>query len=244
MKLFSYGKHPSGSTGLCLFETDFATFTKDLCEWWSELGWKYDCFNVNGVSWLDFFERYDNLYPRYIITPTRTNWVIFFDNNIIGDIYWSVFRNMAERLKIRSVGILIDNNEIARLQNRPFGMKFWYADSRDRQTIDRCVTLIRDGNKWEFDQYGDPLPFEKAEVYLNRKKADRLSIALISEYLACLGIDSESDDFLIPEQSLGIKRYIQPQTDEQVNAVMQKMVQIANESFADTGQKVTVRRLH
>ena len=244
MKLFSYGKHPKGSTAMCLFETDFETFTKSFFEWWSELGRKYDCFNINGLSWLDFFERYDNLHPRYIITPTRANWVIFFYNSGIGSIHGSAHSHMARRLKIRSVGITIDDNEVALMQNRPYGTQFWYADGRGQRTIDRAIDLIRDGKKWEFQQYGDPLPFEKPEVYLSRKKADRLSTALISEYLACLGIDSESEDFLIPEQSLGIKEYIKPTTDEDVNALMQKLTDAANETLAGTGQKVSMRRLN
>ena len=243
MKLFSYGKHPKCSTALCLFEIDFQTFTKNFCEWWSELGNQYDCFRINGQSWLEFFEQYDVFNPRYIITPTRAKWVVFFDNSVGGFIHWSVFRHMAERLKIRSVGILIDDNEVALTQNRPYGTQFMYADDRGQEPIDRTISLIRDGKKWEFDQCGDPLPFEKTELYFNRKKADRLSTALISEYLACLGIDSESEDFLIPEQSLGIKKYIKPKTDEEVNALMQKLVDAANETLADTGKKMSAVHL-
>jgi hypothetical protein len=237
MKLFSYGKNPKGSTALCLFETDFLTFINDLFLWWSELGCHYDCYNINGLSWVEFFEVYDNLQPRYVVTPTQNQWVVFFDNNVIGGVHWSVFRNMAERLKIRSVGLLIDDLEIARADNRPFGLQFMYADARHKQTIDRSIALIRDNNKWMFEQYGNPLPFEKTTEYLHKKKADRLTTSLIKDYLFCLGIDSDSDNFIIPEKSLGIKEHIQPRDKIQSETDIKKTITLLKQAMVNEEQE-------
>jgi len=236
MKLLSYGKNPKGSTALCLFEADFPTFVNDFFMWWTELGRHYDCYSINGLSWLSFFEVYDNLRPRYLITPTRSQWILFFDNSVIGGVHYSIFRNMAVRLKTRSVGILIDDLEKARSDNRPFGLQFMYADARYNQIADRSLALVYDNNKWSFEQYGSPLPFEKAEDYLRKKKADRLTITLIKEYLSCLGIDSEGEDFIIPENSLGIKEYIHASDKTQVEADIQKTICLLNKALADSNQ--------
>jgi hypothetical protein len=65
---------------------------------------------------------------------------------------------------------------------------------------ERHIHAMLDGNKWQFYQKGEPLPFEKPEYYTKRKIRDRLPNELILSYLKELGWDAESPDFWRSEQ--------------------------------------------
>ena len=51
----------------------------------------------------------------------------------------------------------------------------------------RIVYSMRDTNSWEFFEKGGCLPFEEAEFYMARRKRDRLTPDIISEYLYRIG---------------------------------------------------------
>ena len=50
----------------------------------------------------------------------------------------------------------------------------------------RAVGALFDGYKWEFCEFGDPLEFEQTDSYSNRKVRDRLTPALVRDYVAAL----------------------------------------------------------
>jgi hypothetical protein len=69
--------------------------------------------------------------------------------------------------------------------------RFEHADETGTQ---RIVHVIHDRG-WEFYDQGRILPFENPLCYQNRKIADRLTPAIIIDYLKSLGWDLEADGF-------------------------------------------------
>ena len=69
--------------------------------------------------------------------------------------------------------------------------RFEYADAAGTQ---RVVQVILDRG-WEFYDQGIVLPFEKLAYYQNRRISDRLTPAIIVEYLQSLGWNLEDEAF-------------------------------------------------
>lgn len=59
----------------------------------------------------------------------------------------------------------------------------------------RAIAVANDGGRWVFETTGEPLEFERVDRYAKRRKANRLTSALLYEYLRALHvpIDDEPD---------------------------------------------------
>ena len=64
--------------------------------------------------------------------------------------------------------------------------------------IKRKIELGYDG-RWEFNTYGDPLPFEQVDIYNARRKRDRFSPEIVEEYCLALGIRINDENFYGPK---------------------------------------------
>lgn len=56
---------------------------------------------------------------------------------------------------------------------------------------------MKDTSAWVFLEKGEPLCFERLDFYNARRKRDRLTPDILSDYLACLGYGSLDEDFWI-----------------------------------------------
>ncbi len=63
----------------------------------------------------------------------------------------------------------------------------------------RSVGVSYDGYRWTFGLAGAVQPFEDTDRYLLRKKRDRFTPEMLSQYLAALGISMFDPDFYLPE---------------------------------------------
>jgi hypothetical protein len=52
----------------------------------------------------------------------------------------------------------------------------------------RTIAAHAEDERWSWEEFGEPLPFEHPERYTARRKRDRLDRALLVEYLHALGI--------------------------------------------------------
>lgn len=52
----------------------------------------------------------------------------------------------------------------------------------------RHVSVMEDGGKWEFHEWGEPFAFEDTDAYLTRRGGSRLTPELLYSYLAELGV--------------------------------------------------------
>jgi hypothetical protein len=50
------------------------------------------------------------------------------------------------------------------------------------------VSLTRESNRWRFYESGEPLPFEQVKAYTKSRRSDRLTVEMIRDYAAELGI--------------------------------------------------------
>ncbi|MEM7498406.1 MAG: hypothetical protein AAF371_10505 [Pseudomonadota bacterium] len=57
--------------------------------------------------------------------------------------------------------------------------------------VRRSVAAFRDLGRWKWSDEGDPLPFEDLAAYRRRSKRQRLTRAMLFDYLGHLGIDAE-----------------------------------------------------
>jgi hypothetical protein len=68
------------------------------------------------------------------------------------------------------------------------GYAFWVFDSGKPYDPDRTLTSIRGDKRWEFEQSGDPLPFEDTKRYNLPKPLDRFNKQVMIQYFAALGL--------------------------------------------------------
>ena len=79
----------------------------------------------------------------------------------------------------------------------------WGAGGRiwrfaDQGNVTRAVQLIEDPPRWEFYAQGTPLPFERTDLYRQKRKQDRLPTAVVLEYLSALTGVAGSPDWGAP----------------------------------------------
>ena len=65
--------------------------------------------------------------------------------------------------------------------------------------------MLSDQDRWEFDNYGAPLPFEEVEKYREKFARNRFTPEMLDKYLKEFGIDFFNEDFFMPP---GSKAYI------------------------------------
>ena len=127
---------------------------------------------------------------RAIVLQTNTGWSCYIDNDRIGGIPRSLMTSIAERLRIRAIGlVMMDQVECNKL-NRPFSMGFAYEDGRSGCVISRSVMVTKDIGNWSFDTDGAPIPEEVTEAYLRKRTADRLGPTELETLLIQMGITS------------------------------------------------------
>src|SRR3954469_17561010 len=120
---------------------------------------------------------------RAIVVPLAGGWTAFFDNHsreftpaaeqyilalrLNTDAYWFYYDDVADSTERRSAHFSVERRG-------------------DRELV-RSVMLIKESG-WEFKEYGPRLPFERADLYAQRRKHDRLSADVLRQYADALGL--------------------------------------------------------
>jgi hypothetical protein len=120
--------------------------------------------------------------PSNIIGKT-----VFFANSPNGR--YNVVFNYCKKFKRKAVNISFSNFK----QQYP-AFKFYYLDFSNKN-IERTISLIKDGRKWEFFTSGDVQKFEELRNYANVRAVKRFNKETILEYLLRLEIDISDDNF-------------------------------------------------
>ena len=71
--------------------------------------------------------------------------------------------------------------------------------SRSLPSPRRSIALVNDGGRRTYDEFGEPLPFERTLTPRGGLPGEGFSFAVLGEYLAALGLDPFSSDFYRPE---------------------------------------------
>ena len=72
----------------------------------------------------------------------------------------------------------------------------------------RTVRSMLDGDRWEFYEEGDALPFENEELYKNRRIRKRINRETIVSYMIKLGMDINNMEFWQSETSSTYVRWL------------------------------------
>ncbi len=136
---------------------------------------------------------------RTAIIPTASGWTAFFDNRDVGPYLESTLASLSNLTGRQTLLIFNTLTKINGVERKaPFldGLKFHL-----RGPVDRYLQAwINDSGRWTWDEAGDIQPFERPELYEARRKKDRLTIEIVTEYAAALGLRPFDAEFYAPEE--------------------------------------------
>ena len=136
---------------------------------------------------------------RSMFVQTSSRWTAYFDNGWRGTDAWGVIGNLA-RHRTRGMKVVVDPESfggVRRLVDSPsviwevFGPK-----QTDFLNVVRKVSVIDQGaGHWEFEQVGQPFPFEDLARYSAKPTKDRFTVDILLEYLKHFDIDLFNENF-------------------------------------------------
>lgn len=126
---------------------------------------------------------------RFLFHGTTGDWTAMISNTILGT-DGSVPSVLSDRLKC----------EMVRATNTDDATMFEFSNP-NKETVEeqfRAVSAHIE-SRWEFHEYGKPLPFEDTERYKTKRKIkDKIDSDLLIQYLNELGISYDKKDFYNP----------------------------------------------
>jgi hypothetical protein len=133
-------------------------------------------------AWALLDERKPNP-DRAIVVPMAGGWTAFFDNHAREFSPASEQYICASRLNTDAYWFSYDDapGSIHR------GSVHFAAERKGDPDLVRSVMLIKE-SRWEFKQYGPPLPFEHTDLYALRRKHDRINEDVLRQYGNALGL--------------------------------------------------------
>jgi hypothetical protein len=104
----------------------------------------------------------------------------------------SLILNISKFLKCKALRVVIGKEQL----NYPITLFHLYSAGR----TERMIRSMRDEDKWEFLQKGEPLSFENLEYYKKRRIKDRFNKVIAEEYLSRLGWNITDKEFWISDR--------------------------------------------
>jgi len=137
-----------------------------------------------------------DMHIRSLFIPTHGSWTAYFDNGWRGADPSSVISYLAELVGCRGLRVVWTPHTLKGRKGQLGAVVLEvYGRPNPILNIERSITLIHDGYKWDFETGGEPLPFEDTERYKAHRKTDRFTPEMLDAYLKELGIDGFSEDF-------------------------------------------------
>jgi hypothetical protein len=139
-------------------------------------------------------------YPwKDIFFETNSKWTGFYQN--IGRTEIGHASVVGKYANAQVIGAEAWTSKYKRVVNGWGGGAFYLFKGRD---LLRHM-MLSDQDGWEFDNYGEPLPFEDVEKYKEKFARNRFTPEMLDKYLKEFGIDFFNEDFYMPP---GSKAYI------------------------------------
>lgn len=117
------------------------------------------------------------------------HWTAYFDNSLLGTDAFSPIGHLARVAQVR--GLMICT--VPEVPNRRLGAVKWELLADHPTTwlnFQRQIGMVHDGDRWMWDSFGEPLPFEQVERYRARRVRDRFDSHLVEAYSRAVGIDA------------------------------------------------------
>ncbi|QMT39624.1 hypothetical protein H3L94_07000 [Neisseria shayeganii] len=151
-------------------------------------------------------QRLNSLLPldrsKVMISETQSQWCVYVDNSRQGTDLNSDPYFLYKELGVREISVVMVR-DIPKV--KPGSTQFMYGDGTQATKIvsetgwhyeapGRYIAAHRE-NRWEFEEWGDPFPFEEVEQYQAQRIKDRLTPAMVERYCSHFGIDLFNPDF-------------------------------------------------
>lgn len=137
-----------------------------------------------------------------LVSATRSNWSAYIPNGYLGGDVHSTPSYLAGKLKIRTLTVILVEDLPG---EQPGSVQFVLCDGRratEKETrhgiMYECPTrsvLAHKESRWEFSEYGEPLPFEEVNQYRAKKIKDRLTFEMVERYCGHLGVELFDPDY-------------------------------------------------
>jgi hypothetical protein len=138
---------------------------------------------------------------RWLLVPTTSDWVGYFDNGVRGPDPVPVISHMAAQLGCRGViATYIPHTLFEETGTTPglYGavqFELFAPHKTDFLNYERTVSVAYEGGKWRFDATGAVQSFEDPAKYQNRRIIDRFTPEMLKTYCRALNIDVDSISF-------------------------------------------------
>jgi len=174
----------------------------DVCSnafisWHDSIGQRYTRRHASSLErCLELLPPLSNEKRRIAFLPTAAkNWTALLQSGISGSDPFPVTSMLAARLlKVSGMRVCVS----------PGGKEdpavIWEIYSSPEQEGDslgfrRTIAVAKDGDRWAFDQSGEPFAFERLDRYTLARKRDRFTREMLIAYLAEFGLAPFSDSF-------------------------------------------------
>lgn len=133
---------------------------------------------------------------RRLFIPTRSDWVVFFQNGIAGSDPFLPMSNLALRMGVLAMRVCCTP------KSERYPATIWEVYAPESQGgcpplgDRRSIVAMNDGGRWIFSESGEPYPFEHIERYSAWRKRDRFTREMLRDYLRHFGIELFADEFL------------------------------------------------
>lgn len=196
-------KYAPITTHLVFIEMDAQELTEklrkrnqEICQMW-EFPWTVGVDKVQGTSLEDKLKALLPLssgYRDFLISQTKSGWSTYISNNFErGTDVHSQPGYYARTWKVKVLSLIMTQDIRG---GQPGSTQFVLRDENNVCEEQRIrYVLAHKESRWEFEEYGQRLPFEDVEQYSAKRIKDRLTPAMLERYCAHLGIDLFNPDF-------------------------------------------------
>ncbi|MTI23630.1 hypothetical protein [Fulvivirga kasyanovii] len=194
--IFFENKYTPLTDSVYFLKADIKTVTDEFMKWQKPLEInKYRKLNIVSLK-KDLESNLLELLPinvteirRFLFHGTTSDWTAMISNTILGT-DGSAPNVLSDRLKC----------EMVRATNTDDATTFEFSNpNKETEEEQLRVVSAHIESRWEFHDYGKPLPFEDTKRYKTKRKIkDKIDSDLLIQYLNELGINYDKKDFYNP----------------------------------------------
>jgi len=155
---------------------------------------------------------------KFVLIPTSSSWIAICDNGYRGTDPLTI-GYLAEKLNCLACWFVARPHSMKSIGFSRLGrqgaiiFELYGPKQTEWLNLIRQVRLEYTLEKWEFSEFGKPLPFENTKEYQSKKFSDKFSFNSLSHCLRELDIFPFSDEFYLPPDS-NVAHLIQVQGGE------------------------------
>lgn len=202
------GKYKPLTDSIFFLKAEIDTFNESFQKWHKSIDIKYSEEKITGK----FSDIISCLLPitvpiitKYLIIPTKSEWLAFFDNGILGTdgsapsyISEEIIRCQMIRSNCSDKGVVLEYRD-------PRQSKYKDEYGIEHYQNDRYIYYSGlEAKGYKFKTSGQPFPFEDLERYKIKPLKKRFDCELLKKYLLEFNIDAFNPDFYLPKDKKGI----------------------------------------